>query len=164
MALLLLFPHPPPHNKYNLAMAHLWPLPMVTECDLVAKMVFRTSWRRHCMLSGSCLYKPWSNKNALTEAFSLACLEIRSRNEEAIYSVRKRIYSLKGFLLPTLSSSILFICFWIDLVRLLATTGNTSAVAGYTRKFKGLDSREITSLPEIIKVIYMARHFNHRRK
>ena len=33
-----------------------------------------------------------------------------------------------------------------------------------TRKFKGLDSREITSLPEIKKVIYMARHFNHRRK
>ena len=31
-----------------------------------------------------------------------------------------------------------------------------------TRKFKGLDSREITSLPEIKKVIYMARHFNHR--
>ena len=29
--------------------------------------------------------------------------------------------------------AILFICFWIDLVRLLATTGNTSAVAGYTR-------------------------------
>ena len=33
-----------------------------------------------------------------------------------------------------------------------------------TRKFKGLDSREITSLPDIEKVIYMARHFNHRRK
>ena len=33
-----------------------------------------------------------------------------------------------------------------------------------TRKFKYLDSREITSLPKIQKVIYMARHFNHRRK
>ena len=33
-----------------------------------------------------------------------------------------------------------------------------------TRKFKGLDSREITSSPEIKKVIYMARHFNHRQK
>ena len=32
----------------------------------------------------------------------------------------------KGFLLPTLSTSILFICFWIDLVRVLVTTGNTS--------------------------------------
>ena len=49
----------------------------------------------------------------------------------------------EGFLLPTLSTSILFTRFWIDLV--LATTGNTSAVAG----FKGLDFREITSLPEI---------------
>ena len=37
-------------------------------------------------------------------------------------------------------------------------------VARYTREFKGLDSREITSLPEIEKVIYMVRHFNHHRK
>ena len=29
---------------------------------------------------------------------------------------------------------------------------------------QGLDSREITSLPDIEKVIYMARHFNPRRK
>ena len=28
----------------------------------------------------------------------------------------------------------------------------------------GFDSREITSLPDIKKVTYMARHFNHRRK
>ena len=33
-----------------------------------------------------------------------------------------------------------------------------------TRKLKGLDSREITSLPDIEKVIYMARLLNHRRK
>ena len=66
---------------------------------------------------------------------SYACLEIRSRSEEAINSTQNRIYSLEVFffLLPTLSMSILFICFWIDLVRLLVTTGNTSAVAGYTR-------------------------------
>ena len=32
-----------------------------------------------------------------------------------------------------------------------------------TRKFKDLDSREITSLPDIEKVIYMARLFHHRR-
>ena len=37
------------------------------------------------------------NKNALT-AVSLACLEIRSRNEEVINSTRNRIYSLKVFL------------------------------------------------------------------
>ena len=67
---------------------------------------------------------------------SYACLEIRSRSEEAINSMQNGIYSLQGFfffLLPTLSMSILFICFWIDLVSLLVTTGNTSAVAGYTR-------------------------------
>ena len=65
---------------------------------------------------------------------SYACLEIRSRSEEAINSIRDLL--ARGFfffLLPTLSMSILFICFWIDLVRLLVTTGNTSAVAGYTR-------------------------------
>ena len=33
-----------------------------------------------------------------------------------------------------------------------------------TRKFKGIDSRAITSLPDIEKVIYMAHLFNHRRK
>ena len=33
-----------------------------------------------------------------------------------------------------------------------------------TRKLKGLDSSEITSLSEIKKVIYMARHFNHHRQ
>ena len=36
------------------------------------------------------------NKNALTAALSLACMEIRSRNEEAINSTRNRIYSLKN--------------------------------------------------------------------
>ena len=37
------------------------------------------------------------NKNALTAAVSLASLEIRSINEEAINSIRNRIYSLKIF-------------------------------------------------------------------
>ena len=37
------------------------------------------------------------NKKALTAASSLACLEIRSRNEDAINSTRNRIYSLKVF-------------------------------------------------------------------
>ena len=37
------------------------------------------------------------NKNALTAAFSLACLEFRSRNEEAINCTGNRIYSLKIF-------------------------------------------------------------------
>ena len=38
-----------------------------------------------------------SNKNALTAAVILACLEIRSRNEEAIIATQSRIYSLKVF-------------------------------------------------------------------
>ena len=64
---------------------------------------------------------------------SLACLKIRSRNE-AINSTRKETDLLaKYFLLPILSTSIRFTCFWIDLVRMLATTGNTYAIAGYTR-------------------------------
>ena len=72
----------------------------------------------------------------------------------------------EGFSLPT-SEYLLFICFQIYLVHVLAMTGNMSAVAGYTpvliltRKFKGLDFREITSLPDFKKVIYMASHFNH---
>ena len=36
-------------------------------------------------------------KNALTTAFSLACLKTRSRIEEAINSTRNRIYSLNAF-------------------------------------------------------------------
>ena len=75
-----------------------------------------------------------NNKNDLTAAFSLACLEIRSRNEEAINSTRNRIYSLKVlYLPPTLvkSSILLFICFWIDLVCVLMMTRNTCAVPGY---------------------------------
>ena len=76
------------------------------------------------------------NYNAPTAAVSLACLEIRSRNEEAINSTRNRIYSLKVFSLPTLSLSVLFIWFWIDSGRVLGTTGNTSAVAGFTRGFQ----------------------------
>ena len=39
-------------------------------------------------------------KNTPTAKFSLACLEIRLRNEEAINSTRNRIYSLKGFYFP----------------------------------------------------------------
>ena len=37
------------------------------------------------------------NKDTLTAAVSLACLEIRSRNEEVIISTENRIYLLKVF-------------------------------------------------------------------
>ena len=43
--------------------------------------------------------KQYYNRNALTAALSLTCLEIRLRNEEAINSTQNRIYSLKVFLL-----------------------------------------------------------------
>ena len=85
------------------------------------------------------------DKNALIVVLSLVCLKIRSRNEEAINSTRNRIYlqprpqgrgwiySLKVFYFLLYRPRFFCICFWIDLVRVLATTGNTSAVAGYTR-------------------------------
>ena len=62
---------------------------------------------------------------------SLTCLEIRSRNEEAISSTRNKIYSPKVFH---------FLLYWrlrrlLVWIRVLATTGNTSAVAGYTRVY-----------------------------
>ena len=46
------------------------------------------------LASKSCFVWNW---NALTAVVSLACLEIRLRNEEAIISTRNRIYSLKFF-------------------------------------------------------------------
>ena len=71
----------------------------------------------------------------------------------------------KGFSLPT-SEYLLFICFQIYLVHVLAMTekyvcGCRLYACFNTRKFKGLDFREITSLPDFKKVIYMASHFNH---
>ena len=48
--------------------------------------VYLYLWHRLCV-----------NKNTLTEVFSLACLEIRSRNEGAINSAQNRIYWLKVF-------------------------------------------------------------------
>ena len=46
---------------------------------------------------------------ALTAAFSLACLKIRSRNEEEINSTRNETdLPAKCFLLPNLSTSLLF--------------------------------------------------------
>ena len=63
------------------------------------------------------------NKNALTSAISLACLETRSRNEEAVNSTQNTIYSLRVFYF-LLYRRRYFFCFWIDLERVLATTGN----------------------------------------
>ena len=129
---------------------------------LKAKL-FRESWNKKKVKW--VLYE-FLTRIRLQRQTGLACLEIRSRNEEAINSTRNMIYSLP----PTVSTSILFLCFWIDLVRVLATTKNTSAVAGYARVQIHENSR--ASIPEklhyiiaeIEKVIYTARHFNHRQK
>ena len=121
-------------------------------------------------------------QEAAYSGFSLACLKIRSKNEEAINSTKRewvRSFApdstqnetdllAKCFLFPTLSTSILFTCFWTDLVLVLATTGNTSAVAGYTRVWIHENSK--ASIPEnnIIaryrKSDLHANLFHHRRK
>ena len=108
------------------------------------------------------------NKNALTAALSVACLEIRSRNEEAIYSTRNRIYFLQVFTSYFIDVDTFFLFLnWFS----TRVSDYRKYVCGCrlyacinTRKYKGLDSREFTSLPEVKIGIYMARHFNHRRK
>ena len=52
------------------------------------------------------------NKNALTGAFSLAFLEIRSSNEEAINSKRNSIHSLKVFYLLLYRCRVFFRIFY----------------------------------------------------
>ena len=87
----------------------------------------------------------FTNKNALIEAFSLAYLEIRSRNEWAINSTRNRIYSLKVFyFLLYRRRYFLFVSEsrvsddWKYVYRRLYACINT-------QKFKDPDSRVITS-------------------
>ena len=99
---------------------------------------------------------------------SLACLEIRSRNEEANNSTRNRIYSLRFF------TSFFIIVDTFYLFRNWFSTrisddrkhvcGSRLYACVNTRNFMGLDFRETISLPEIKEVIYMVRSFNHRRK
>ena len=110
--------------------------------------------------------KIFSDKNALTTGLNFACLQIRSRSEEAINSTA---FTRWGFFTSYFIDVDTFYLFlnWFS----TRVSDDRKYVCGRrlyacinTRKFKGLDSREITSLPEIKKVIYMARHFNHRRK
>ena len=84
----------------------------------------------------------------------------------SVFFYKKHDLLAKGFLPPTLSTSILFICFCVDLVSDYQKylSGSRLYERINTRKFKGLDSREITSLPDFEKVIYMACHFSPRRK
>ena len=95
------------------------------------------------------------NKNALTAAFSLAWLEITSRNEEAINSARNRIHSLTVFYLLFYRRRVFFriftFCLFLNWFN-TRVSDDRKDVCGRrlyacinTRKFKGLDSREITS-------------------
>ena len=86
---------------------------------------------------------------------SYACLEIRSRSEEAINSTQNRIYSLEVFFFFFTSCFIdvgtlyLFLNWFSTLVsddRKYVCCRRLYACI-ITRKFKGLDSGEITSLP-----------------
>ena len=85
----------------------------------------------------------------LQQHSSLTCFKIRSRNEEAINSTRSRIYSLKVF-----HSLLLDIYFFF--LNWLSTRvsddrkyvcGRRLYVCINTWKFRGLNSREIMSLP-----------------
>ena len=103
-------------------------------------------------LCGSCQK---ANKNALTAALalSLACLEIRLRNEEAINSTRNRIYSLKVvYFLLYRRRYFLFVNWFSSRVGedRKYVCGRRIYACINTRKFKGLDSREIASLSGII--------------
>ena len=84
----------------------------------------------------------------------LACLEIRSRKKEAINSTRNSIYSLKVFyfLLYRRRYSLFlnYLSTRVSADRTYVCSGRLYACLN-TRKFKSLDSREITSLPEIKK-------------
>ena len=85
---------------------------------------------------------------------SYACLEIRSRSEEAINSTQNRIYSLEVFFFFTsyfidVDTFYLFLNWFSMLVtddRKYVCCRRLYACIN-TRKFKGLDSGEITSLP-----------------
>ena len=81
--------------------------------------------------------EPWSNlhitRTRLQRHSGLDCLEIGSRNEEAINTTRNMIYSLKIFYFLLYRRRYFLSCFWIDVVCVLATTKNISAVAAYTR-------------------------------
>ena len=110
--------------------------------------------------------KIFTDKNALTTGLNFAYLEIRSRSEEAINSTACTRWGFLTSYFIDVDTFYLFLNWFSTRVSddRKYVCGRRLYACINTRKFKGLDSREITSLPEIKKVIYMARHFNHRRK
>ena len=81
----------------------------------------------------------------LTAAFSLLCLEIRLRNEEAINSTRNRIYSLKVFYFILYRRRYLFLKWFSTRVSddQKYMCGRRLYACINTRTFKGLDAREV---------------------
>ena len=110
--------------------------------------------------------KVGSNKKALTAASYPACFEIRWRNEEVINSTRNMINSLIISYFINVDTFYLLLNWFSTCVsddqRYLSRSRLYACIN--TRKFKGVDSKEITSLPDIKKMIYVALHFDHRRK
>ena len=87
-------------------------------------------------------------------AFHLACLEIRSTNEEAINSIRDRTYSLRVcyFLLYRRR----YFLFVSDLVRVLATTGNNVC----TRRLYACIKKRKIKVPRFHRNFFIARDQN----
>ena len=85
----------------------------------------------------------------LQQHLSLTCFKIRSRNEEAINSTRSRIYSLKVFHSLLLDIYFLFLNWLSTHVSddRKYVCGRRLYVCINTWKFRGLNSREIMSLP-----------------
>ena len=83
----------------------------------------------------------------------LACLEIRSRNEEAINSTRNMIHSLRflNSYFIDVNTFYLFLNWFSTRVSddQKYLSGSRLYACINTQKFKGLDSREITWLPDI---------------
>ena len=110
--------------------------------------------------------KIFTDKNALTTGLNFAYLEIRSRSEEAINSTACTRWGFLTSYFIDVDTFYLFLNWFSTRVSddRKYVCGRRLYACITTRKFNGLDFREITSLPGVKKVIYMARHFNHRRK
>ena len=117
-------------------------------------------------------HTPWthldynSNKNALTAVFSLAWrLDREMRRRLILHEKGFTNYKFFTSSFIDVDTISLFLNWFIRRV-----SDDRKYVCGRKlygciniRKLKGLDSREITLLPEIKNVIYMACYFNHRR-
>ena len=113
------------------------------------------SWVYSKTRNEMCCY--WEQERAYSDIQSRSAWRL-DREMRRRLILREQDLLAKGFLLPILSTSILFTCFWIDLVSVLATTRNMSAVAGYMRvtKIQGhrFQRNYIIQWPEIKKVIF----------